>query len=278
MTIERAHELKDEASLITKKYSVPLVKLTGFKDIEAGSGTLIIINGRKGILTNEHVSRMFEEKKACLTAPGTETDVITRNLEFINIISLPAKQMDKHDDADMAFMELNSLSIAALQQMGKDFWDLDNATLEYNKHPYVSYGASLWLIHGNVTQGLKHRYFPEKAFHLFTAKNAAPYVVVPNVNVEYSTCYYEQYNLTIIVDNINCPINTKDATPTEFDGMSGAALWQVHCELQGIRKIELLGIATQPQEDEKTGEVNALICRGPMTLYKGFYPFVFLVF
>lgn len=266
-------DLLTKAVSITKKYTLPLVIRHGPKplDIIGGSGTLVIMAGHKGILTNEHVAAIFREKMYCHTAPGTN-DIKMREIHFSGIISLPEQQPEKRNDVDMAFMLLNKSSITIIESMGKNFWDLDQEAIKYDRQKGFEYqGRAIWLIHANVLEGLKWRNNVYDA-----TKNAAPYVVVPSLGeIEHSSCCYQELNFTFSIDNVICPINTKEKTPHCYDGMSGGALWKACFDQQDeIKHIHLFGIATQPQKNEQTKEVQALVCRGPKTLYESFYPYV----
>ncbi len=264
-SIEQQDLIKKTVIDATREYCTPLISLTDdFKNPDIGSGTYTILGSKKGILTNAHVAEIFQRKRlnyVRVPRPDTLLELLT----FSEIISLPVLP-EQPSDIDMSFIVLTDEATDIILQMGKKFWNLDQAALEHYDH-YVT--NVIWLIHGAVAyknkliDGTTRRKVVDYQY-------AGPYIVSPDMDhIRHETCYYGTKRFS--VDSIVCPINTKEKMPKSFNGMSGAALWKV--TLNGVDMVEklfLVGIATKP---EPATNVERLICRGPIALYQGFYPF-----
>lgn len=64
---------------VTFIYSTPIIYLVGHpsKDEIPASGTFVIIAGKKGLLTNHHVFKMFSDKKLpYIGVPAKETEIL----------------------------------------------------------------------------------------------------------------------------------------------------------------------------------------------------------
>jgi len=230
------------------------------KNPEVGSGTFVIIKGKKGILTNYHVALFFIEKNAKrITVPFT--DAKSKSLEFQEIISLSYQEGDNYPD--IAFIVLKNPFadewVEIMRQLGKKFFDLDKPKPEYDAE---NYQGGIWLINGNVYEGKKIINNRQTIY----LRNAGSYVGVPYYN---GTKKYKNARLgEIEIDTIDFPINVADRSclPSSFEGMSGAALWKIDFNWDaGVESIKLIGLATiQDRKNDK------LVCQGPVALYKTF--------
>lgn len=262
---------KQNAIDATSIYSTAIINpgLYPMKTTELGSGTFVMIDGKRGILTNYHVLQLFSDKKlSCIGVPAKETGKL-HILYFTYAIIHPINNSSSSEniiDVDMAFIVLNQDSCdIVINDLKQQFWDLNKSILDTDETNYKK-EQSVWLIHGNVAEGKD----PNNNIKTIFYKKAGPYIVVPDLdNIEYKI-YYFQGRYTII-DNIKCPIQTINQMPSKFDGMSGAALWQITFDLNGnMKKIFIGGIATSYSPAKKA---EYLICRGLFSLYGCFLPY-----
>lgn len=275
MTISEQDKKKfiNKAIAATNIYSTPLVhNHSDIKQREIGSGTFAIIGNTKGVLTNAHVAKIFEEFSYFSVPDPNQTATIYR-MPYVLSINLPA--LKQFPDVDMSFLVLDPRAYDIVIQIGKQFWNLDQSVKEVNNTFSTNTSFSMFLIHGNVAEGARLIYDPttlSQKTQLYP--NAGPYIVAPDLNnIESGTCTYEGLRNGIFkVDKIVCPINTKDKMPNNFSGMSGGALWQIIFDTDdNVQRVILTGIATAFGRHEKKAEW--LECRGPITLYQSFYLF-----
>lgn len=268
-------ELKRTKAIdFTKKYSTSLLLIHDNNiDIQVGSGTFVILWGKKGILTNHHVANLFFSNMYYpndITFPYNASDL--RNLRFETIIMLPQKY---NNDIDMAFIMLDEQSCKLLAGSENNFFDLDVACEEkwiLADFKIDSKENSIWLAHGSVAEGMEIdiEYDPYRS--VLKGPFVGPYVVNPDLDkIEYVECDYERFKFK--ADLISCYIDTKlnQKLPKSFKGISGSALWQINFDNKDeIEKVFLSGIVTEavpPLKSEK------LVCRGTTALYKSFYLF-----
>lgn len=256
----------------TSIYSTAIIHLEPYDwRNKIGSGTFVIIAGKKGVLTNWHVACFFIEARAsCIMVPYSETE--SKKLAFEAIIKLPPYQ-DNSYYPDLAFIVLrDSDSIEwnqIINSLGKEFFNLDEAKANHyqEKQIYKEQGV-LWLIHGNVAEGRKQINNRKAVYY----KKACPYVVVPDLkHIKKEKYEYSQLG-TIEVDRIDCDISVENRNklPRSFQGMSGAALWNVVFNSDNnIENVVLVGVATIQDPI-----LDKLICQGPISLYETFYPHV----
>jgi hypothetical protein len=262
-----------------------MIPTKSIKDLVGGAGTFVVIGGKRGILTCAHVIEpLIKQKLKYFDVP------YSTRLTSDSIIYLPHFDDKSIEDVDLAFIVLNDESCSKVKNSGKEFWDLDLAKevalkdkvcfLNDNDCNYVTH-----FIFGVVRSGAKKNPLDEYGRINFTLKNAGTYMVKPDLkkgkdgagliyDIENAVCEY-RFDATVRrfeVDNIICPKKTQSIMPKSFEGMSGGALWRIYLNIcTGESSVELCGVATE--QDRSKNPLN-LICRGPITLYSSFYPFV----
>ncbi|MFH1644482.1 MAG: hypothetical protein ABIA74_04895 [bacterium] len=199
----------DTAHKISKQYTTSLIKITEkIKNPEIGTGTFVRIGCECGILTNHHVADIFIDKKMrYVNVPNPKTEK-TEILPFKLIISLPYISNEPNAyDIDLAFILLKNNSIETVNNMGKEFWDLNQSyeILKKNKK-IIDEEHCFYFIYGTVTQGMKTRFIDNLL--TFILQNDGSYIVVPDLdNIKLGKCHYG--NLTFNCDLISCPSDTK---------------------------------------------------------------------
>jgi hypothetical protein len=245
---EQELKLLKKVAAKTQRFFTPLLSLTD--DItkpDVGTGTFVTIYGKRGILTNAHVTNFLKE---------TPANYVSIPNQSMNLIRAPFSLIVFQNDTDIAFIHLTDEVCNVVNQMEKRFWNLNDSAMEWKKNNWHNTKKSLWIIHGAVCQGKKFRYEDSKILEF---PKAGPYIVVPDLKD------------TNRDRRIICPIETANHTPKSFMGMSGGALWQVILsENHEIDQVLLRGIATEFGPAKKA---KYLECRGPVTIYQDFYPF-----
>ncbi len=263
------------ADNIIRKYYTPLLGQepdTG-EFADNGTGTFVVIGGKKGILTSSHVADIFMKKP--LYVPSFDGETLNQ-LSFSLNVALP--WLERGLDVDLAFLLLkDNVSNIVQDQLGKQFWDLDKGLCNWKEHVLKNVSGSLWVIHGAVAENKELIENNGKKYLFY--KNAATYAVVPDLTkIEYAP--FKQGELTMTVDSIICPIKTKNITFYSAEGMSGGALWKIIFNDQdAIEDLFLVGVVTEQKprpalenDYKKRKKAKRIICRGPVTLYQGLYP------
>lgn len=267
----------------TRLYSVALLYPDDINPMETiiGSGTLAIISGKIGVLTSEHVSKIFREKQSqYIYVPYIDTNL--KALKISMIISLPAKSDTA--DVDIAFIILDDSAHKTVEQLGKEFRDCDQEAREWKE--IIDATGHLWVVHGNVDENkeiLNDDLISERI--ILNYCNAGAYIVVPDHNkTGHEKVHYRVFGLNNLrVDNIICSIKTIEITPRSFEGMSGGGLWRVSFDTNDkVKKVTLAGIvaAQKGYRSSRIGDcrrkkAKKIICHGPIALYESFYPFCF---
>lgn len=252
---KKIDEYLEKAKNSISAYCTPLIKPSKypFKNIEMASGTFVSIGSRRGILTNAHVEEMFDSINLFLVP-----HVMNKYLVFSSVIKGYAAEDPALVGPDLAFVELDDKSCnIVINDLKKQFGEF-NPDIDYkNKN-------CIWMIWGNVYEGKDSKrpkniiYFP----------NAGPYIVVPDLDNIGSETHKLRTN-DVSIDLIECRIETIKKVPSKFDGMSGAALWQIiFNEDSSIQNIFLAGIASRYAP---SGKAEKLVCIGPKALYEFFY-------
>ena len=201
ITQEQQKKFMDNASNATFFYTIPVFYPENPFDPEIGSGTLAIIGGMKGVITNDHVADFFKLKHTYIYTMHPNTTRL--DLRFKSIIALPHKEGG--DDVDLAFIVLDINACNALISIGKQFWDLDKSFSEYSPS-ILDATSSVWLIHGNVDEGKKTINDPNvEGREILFYEMAGAYFAAPNLNnIERTVCNYGA--LKFDIDLINCPV------------------------------------------------------------------------
>ncbi len=269
MTLEEQDYYKNSVAQATGIYSTALFSPSSIiKDTELGSGTFVIIGGVKGLLTNDHVAKIFIDKNLSYvhilySAPDSKI------LQFENIIRIPA--LAPGVGVDLAFFALRPSAYEVIESLGKRFWDMDQSAQEHKPFTVDDSKAGIWVINGVVAEGKKRQYgVSTPPYNIIVVYKGGSNIVIPST-IEYGTCSYEApINLMVTLDYITCPIQTKNKVPKSFCGLSGGALWKVIFKDKQIQNIILYGVATEYGPKEKA---QFFKCRGPVTLFQVFYPF-----
>ncbi len=121
--IEQAYLIK-EVQNATFIYTATLISPTSeMENAELGSGTFAYNSGIKGILTNDHVAKIFINKKLSHVRLLNNISATPSIVKFELIIKLPALGLGH--GIDLAFIILHSSIYETITGLGKQFWNLD---------------------------------------------------------------------------------------------------------------------------------------------------------
>lgn len=130
MTLEEQDYYKNSVAQATGIYSTALFSPSSIiKDTELGSGTFVIIGGVKGLLTNDHVAKIFIDKNLSYvhilySAPDSKI------LQFENIIRIPA--LAPGVGVDLAFLLCVQAPMKSLKVWAKGFGTWTNPPKNIN--------------------------------------------------------------------------------------------------------------------------------------------------
>jgi hypothetical protein len=268
LMLEKAYES-------VKNYCTSLLNPNSLKtkDTELGSGIFVTLNGRRGILTNSHVAEMFFLNKIFIPQSGLSTDLLSLSIsEIIDLPALSRKNDNNEVDVDLAFIVIDEEDSNQVIEIHKKFWDLDCSANRWSEKD-LRYENSIFLIVGAIDEGKVHKKDPESGEESLFYKNAGYFIVVPDFEeIKNDVCFYNDLDISVKIDNIVCPIKTQSIVPSKLYGLSGAPLWKVtlNASCDEVESFILIGIATQYGPESKAEKI---VCRGPKTLFEGFYPY-----
>ena len=126
--------LKNQIEEYIALFSIPLIPLKENQDninqYSLGSGTLVAIRGRKGIITAAHVWRE-RISAACFLGLGSRTNTTGfyphRHLINVKIldVTMTPPAYNKEQGPDIAFIHLQNKDINIIEANGKVFYNLD---------------------------------------------------------------------------------------------------------------------------------------------------------
>jgi hypothetical protein len=278
---EKHPKILNEFEALAKPYCIRLFDLGeehhGIPDFIA-SGTFVRIGKRPGILTNHHVTMVFEVKRRnWIYVPDCKLGKI-RALKFDRIISLPHYPPDwSIRGVDISFIELNTEDI--INEMGYQIWDLDGSaekhfTRKINFQKQKAVNNWIWGVEVTPCEQISRKgdvvYFKEAGFHFLGPDKSDTFS---------ATARYGAVNLRRNVDEFYCEIDRrgKDGPklPSSYGGTSGSALWRGIGELpsETIVEFDLAGILAEEIKFSSNHPVVTVLCRGSNSLYDTFYKF-----
>lgn len=269
ITLEEQEYFKNSVAHATGLYSIAIFSPSAnIKETEIGSGTFVTIGGIKGLLTNDHVARIFIDKNLSYIRLLHSTPD-PKFLRFEWIIKLPA--LKPGNGVDLAFLILHPSAYEIVESLGKQFWSLDQSAQEWKPLACDDIKGGIWAVNGVLDESKKMKdNHPAPPYKVFVYEEG-PNIIIPNI-IECRPCSYDipPIKFTVNVDYITCYLQTKNKIPKSFEGISGGGLWKVIFKDKEIQKIILYGVATEYGPEAKA---EFLQCRGPITLYQTFYPF-----
>lgn len=272
--VKKNTELIRRISDTTRQYSAHIV-YPGYPGCSplrpepfASAGTFIDIDNKACIQTAAHVADWVERHDPAyvyLPNPWPARGCIP--LRILDIIPLSAKEKPEKG-VDLAAIVLDDGAYNSITALDKKLWNLDRS--RNRTQLSESLKNSLFIVHSSCFEGVElKRDFSGEYYDL--SKNAAPYIVCPELPVENYLCNYPELSQEFQLDIIMCIADkelSEDNMPNSFNGMSGAGLWHI-----GINEeIDLVGVAISEKPDFKYP--HKFFFAGPIALYKSFYPYV----
>jgi hypothetical protein len=271
----------DQVTKFIEPYTTLIMIPVGDR-VYMGSGTFTHYQEKLRILCAAHVIKpLVDLSEKIIRIPHP----VTTNLYDIPVASLKclSKTDSKnitfidHDDPDFAFLELSSTF--DLEFLGKKSWDLARERQLYfdrgNVHDYQGVSICQFFVIAGVPSQNQIKEYDEVKNHI-------------NIILRDAGCYFcdiidsDQKIFDVLIDGTNYSIdvikihiseNCSQELPKSFRGLSGGGLWQVTLESDSfnILDIQLIGIQIS---EYPTPAPNSLCCRGPISLYESFLPYV----
>jgi hypothetical protein len=229
-----------------------------------GSGTLVQIAGKYGILTAQHVIPILRKSNTLLVSVASyrhRCEVDIKNVDFIEL----SKDSNNEKWPDLAFVLLCGNELDNIRAK-KPFWNMSYWKVKLVSSP-VCLDSSLWIISGNPavytkTEGPSARAIEAKCF----------------LNELGYTCIEREFTEGIF-DYLEAGISYKPGTkiPKDFGGVSGGGLWQIPISESQDGKVQasdpiLYGVAFR--QSEIVNNKREIICHGRNSIYKVLYDIV----
>lgn len=258
-----------------------------------GSGTLVKIHDKIGILTAGHVIEPLNNKIAALDhtiqipIKKRILDNKVFELEQYTVSKLwtldrwETHRSKKHADKtiDIAFIELSEKDIDRILQLGKQILDLNKSQEKYKENkPFYNSPANAsnwcWAINGLPIEDAS---FTDELTVLF--KYPDVYLggaIRTDENFILKHCRQKEFR-HLRPDKLVFEINTVNKLPDNFNCVSGGGIWQISILDDEPNEFFFAGvfIASQKTSNETTEiQKKILIARGHESLYEIFYKYL----
>lgn len=237
-------DLSDDIQAHLMNYAVGLVRRDG--DVGSstlGSGTLVSIEGRRGILTCGHVAEQYAKLTEIGVVHFREGDM-RRQRRLIKLgdahdISFRSGDTWTETGLDLSFTLLSAGSVASLEAQGGVFLNFEKNRIKAETPGENSYKAYCAML-GLVAEDLEEPYIEGTD------------LISPLRGVLHTGRIVKQENGLLTVEAME--YNVKDL-PKDFGGMSGAGLWRVEFVEEGetakIVRMTFCGVASWQIDNKK---------------------------
>jgi hypothetical protein len=226
-----------------------------------GSGTLVTINGTRGILTAAHVSealRQFDEV-GIVRFPGTDS-LQKAKLPMVHVRAIPLGHSPWNSHGpDLAFLALPS-DIAGSLEAINSFYNLSSKREKALAREFPA-GKHFSCIAGVVEERTVQKLQP----NINANKAVFEALCEPGtVSNESSAGGFDLMDFDAFPPD-------DDEGPKSYQGVSGAALWRVYCDedeegrATKVNKLWLHGVAFYEMENDGRGPT--IRCHGPVSLF-----------
>ncbi len=233
-------------------------------DSPAGSGTLVSIEGRNGILTAHHVA------KEAMTAPEGSLSICIKKDPHRPEISqrqlLPrqiGKESDYGNNSDLSFIEINDTKLIASIAEDRSFFNLNDGEGDIISSIQVFRKGGFWRTAGAPKEFCR-RVPDRNGVHLFK---------VGFLCGDATYCHNGNDPCSNLDElTLKVPINGNH--PKDYDGMSGGGIWLIYLNAQTespdslfCPKAILVGVIRE-QSVKPESDTRKIYAYGPKAIYK----------
>jgi hypothetical protein len=229
-----------------------------------GSGTLILIGEKYGILTAQHVIPILRRSDTLLISIASyrhRCEVDIKNVDFIEL----SNDSNNEKRPDLAFVLLRGSELDNIKAK-KSFWNMSYWKSKVLSDPSCP-KSSLWIISGHPEAYTKTEGPSERAIEAKCFRNMLGYTCIKREFMEGEFDYFET----------GIFYKTETNIPKDFGGVSGGGLWQIPISESQDGTVQangsvLLGVAFK--QTDIVGNKTEIICYGRHSIYNVLYDLV----